>query len=89
MTLTGLYTNKVYSFRYKVKNKHGWSDYSAVSQFITANVPLAPSAPTITISQTNPTSVDVRWQAPDSGGNPITSYSILFQQKDLATFSDL
>ena len=61
VTLTGLTTNKVYSFRYRVRNKHGWSAFSTVSSFLTATVPLPMSAPTFSYSSETPTSAIVTW----------------------------
>jgi hypothetical protein len=88
MTLTGLDTNTVYTFRYRVQNKHGWGGYSATVGVLTATVPAAMAAPSFTIDSATPTSVTLEWAAPYNGGNSITSYSIQVQHGDgSGTFS--
>jgi hypothetical protein len=82
MTLTGLDTNTVYTFRYRVLNKHGWGGYSATVAVLTATVPAAMAAPSFTIDSATPTSVTLEWAAPYNGGNAIASYSILIQHGD-------
>jgi hypothetical protein len=39
VTLNGLTTDRVYSFRYRAANKHGWSGFSEVLGVISATVP--------------------------------------------------
>ena len=80
--LGGLTTNTIYTFRYRVKNKHGWSAFSSRLQALTATAPDAMLPPTISYSVSTPTSVTVTWAAPYSGGNPISAYRILFQHTE-------
>jgi hypothetical protein len=79
VTLTGLTVNTAYSFRYRVRNKHGWSGFSAVTPLLTATVPGPMVTPTFSYSSSTPTAVIVTWPAPDDGGNPITAYTIVFR----------
>lgn len=79
MTLPGLNGDTNYAFRYRVKNKHGWSDYSAISSFLTATVPSTMVSPTFSIEPSSPTSVTLSWAEPANGGNNITAYSILIR----------
>lgn len=74
ITLTGLNTDMIYSFRYRAANKHGWSEFSDVLGVVTATVPAGVAAPTFSVESTTPTSVTVQWSAPYNGGNSITSY---------------
>jgi titin len=87
VTLTGLTVNTVYSFQYRVRNKHGWSSFSAIAPLLTATVPGPMVTPTFSYSSSTPTSVILTWAAPDDGGNAITAYSIEFLQSDGVTYS--
>jgi hypothetical protein len=74
ITLTGLNTNMIYSFRYRAANKHGWSGFSDTLGVVTATVPAGVAALTFTVESATPTSVTIQWSAPYNGGNSITSY---------------
>jgi hypothetical protein len=76
MPLTGLTTNTIYTFRYRVKNKHGWSLFSANKPILSATKPAVMTALSISYSTTVPTNILVSWAAVYNGGNPITSYKI-------------
>jgi hypothetical protein len=76
MTLSGLATNTIYTFRYRVLNKHGWSSFSSHKQILTATVPAVMTNLVIEYSSAVPTNIEVTWAAPYNGGNPITSYQV-------------
>lgn len=76
VSLTGLTVNTIYSFKYRVRNKHGWSGFSTITPLITATEPGPMVSPTFSYSNNYPLAVILDWAAPDNGGNPITSYSI-------------
>jgi hypothetical protein len=57
----------------QAQNAYGYSTYSNVVSILAAQVPAQPLAPTTTWS---PDNVIVTWSAPDSGGSPITGYSV-------------
>lgn len=88
VTLAGLNTNRIYSFRYRAANKHGWSGYSPVLGVVTATVPAAVAALSFSVESATPTSVTISWSAPYNGGNPITSYQVLIQHQDGVTLSE-
>jgi len=89
LSLSGLVPNTVYTFRYRVKSKHGWSGFSPLLGILTATEPAAMTHPTVSYSASSPTSVTVAWTAPYSGGSPITAYSVLLQHgDDPADFSE-
>jgi hypothetical protein len=81
ITKGGLSTNVVYQFRYRVRNKFGWSNlYSPLLTAITATIPSMVEAPTFTI--VNELNVRIQWVKPYDGGSQIKSYTLVFKQKD-------
>lgn len=81
LSLSGLSANTVFTFRYRVKNKHGWSGFSPTTAILTAVAPSAMTAPSVSYA-TSPTSITVSWTAPYTGGSPITAFTILLQHGD-------
>lgn len=88
VTLAGLNTNMIYSFRYRAANKHGWGGFSPVLGVVTATVPAAVAALSFSVESATPTSVTIQWSAPYNGGNPISSYQILIQHQDGVSLSE-
>lgn len=86
VTLSGLSTDTIYSFRYRVKNKHGWSGFSDTLGVLTATVPAGMSAPSFSIPESSPTSAVITWTIPYNGGNSITAYTILLENDDGSDF---
>jgi len=86
-TLSGsLVSGETYSFRYRVKNVVGWSDYSDVTSAVAADAPAKPSnAPTI-IGDPTATSVTVLLDhdTVTDGGSPITAYRLEVCQDNAA-----
>lgn len=81
-TATGLTTGTTYSFKIQSSNSFGISDYSSSFSVLCAFVPVAPLAPTTSVSTSN---VVITWNAPSSnGGSPLTSYSIYIRKADLS-----
>mmetsp|Transcript_29137 Transcript_29137/g.28200 ORF Transcript_29137/g.28200 Transcript_29137/m.28200 type:complete len:339 (-) Transcript_29137:570-1586(-) len=76
-TRAGLASNILYSFKYRVKNKFGWSDFSDPVSILAASKPNQVSS--VTFSQVSDTYVRISWTAPYNEGNPITSYSVLIE----------
>ena len=67
---------ETYLFRYKAKNIHCWSLWSASLSLIAASVPTEISPAAVTFNEG--TDVRLQWTLPsDDGGKPITQYSIL------------
>ena len=59
VTLAGLNTNMIYSFRYRAANKHGWSGFSPVLGIVTATIPAAVAALSFSVESGTPTSVTI------------------------------
>jgi hypothetical protein len=78
-TKKGLVTNEVYKFRYRIKNKHGWSSFSPIANIRAATIPAKMSTPTFTVN--NEVNLRIIWTEPDTGGNPISAY--LLKIKDI------
>lgn len=73
-TKTGLTTNTVYKFRYRVRNIYGWGPYSNTVDIRTAALPAQIGIPIATLKDES--IVKITWSEPDNGGSPITSYKI-------------
>lgn len=74
VTVDSLTEGLTYTFRYRVKNIHGWSTgYSPEVEIMAAEKPSAPATPTTAISGT---SAGITWVAPSENGSPISSYLI-------------
>lgn len=80
VTVGSLTGGQTYTFRYRVRNIHGWSpDYSPEIAIMAAEKPSAPAAPTTALSGT---SAAITWVAPSENGSPILSYLIEIQGSD-------
>ena len=82
-TVEGLTNTNLYKFKYKVRNVHGWSDYSPEVELMSAAVPAQMDPPT---TEMNEQYLKVKWLASDNGGSEITQYKVEFQLSDKATF---
>ena len=56
--MSGLVANTIYTFRYRVANKHGWSAWSPMLKALTATAPGAMVAPTVSLAP-NPTEIRI------------------------------
>jgi hypothetical protein len=74
-TVTELTPGVQYSFKVSATNYNGEGATSEVQQIKSCIVPYDVRAPTLVATST--TSVELRWSAPEDGGCPIESYSIL------------
>ena len=80
ITKGGLNTNIVYKFKYRVRNKFGWSsDYSPVIEIRTATFPNKISS--ISFQMVDQTKVRVSWLPPYNGGSPLSKYLIEFRHR--------
>jgi hypothetical protein len=61
------------------------SDYSEPVSILSAQTPNQPDAPVTTFVGS---SIVIKWNAPISGGSPITAYKILIRQSDGFTYSE-
>lgn len=71
---SGMTSGVTYTFRFRVRNVHGWSDYSATEQIVANTVP---TKPLNAMTSNSLDKVIIGWDAPTStGGNlvPLTSY---------------
>lgn len=62
-----------YGFKYRARNRQGWSEYSDVSYILAANVP-AQILP-VGVTQDGENAV-FTWIEPDDGAQPITAYTL-------------
>lgn len=76
LSMSGLVANTIYTFRYRVANKHGWSAWSPSLKALTATAPEAMVAPTVSLAP-NPTEIRIEWIQPATGGTPITAYEVV------------
>ena len=84
----GLTTDFNYSFRYRVKNKYGWSvGFSPVLVKLTAKLPDKTLTPEFSIQRLEFVRID--WKAPYNGGNAIKSYTILLLDHDKLNFYEV
>lgn len=72
-TKSALTSGALYSFRYRIKNIYGFSDYSPVADIFCAKVPAQVATPTLSYVGKN---VQIDWNAPDSNFNSILGYKI-------------
>lgn len=80
ITKGGLNTNTLYKFKYRIRNKFGWSaDYSPYIEIRTATYPS--KITTVSFLVVDQTKVRVSWLPPYNGGSPILEYSIEFRHK--------
>ena len=71
--LTPLTNGQAYVFRYKVRNIHGWSEFSDDTTIYSAKAPDAPLIPTTSIVGLN---FRIEWSLPNDNGLPLTAYKI-------------
>ena len=74
-----------YQFFVQARNAYGYSVFSQFVFILAAQVPDQPAQPTTVWS---PDDVIVSWTEPDSGGSPLTGYTVLFIQHDGAYSSE-
>ena len=80
ITKGGLNSNTLYRFKYRVRNKFGWSaDFSPDIEIRTATFPS--KITTISFLMVDQTKVRVSWLPPYNGGSPISEYKIEFRHK--------
>jgi hypothetical protein len=71
---SSIVVSKTYKFRYRIKNVHGWSNYSDSLDLIAASVPDVIGTVTTYNEATN---VRISWTAPAfNGGKPVLKYEI-------------
>jgi hypothetical protein len=79
ITVTPVVAGWAYTFRYRVKNIHGWSPgYSPEATVVAANKPTAPATVT---TQLIGTSVRIDWAPPAANGAPIQYFTIEIRDK--------
>ena len=80
---TTLTSGTLYSFRYRIKNIYGFSDYSPVAEIFCAKAPARVDTPTLTYVDKN---VMIDWSAPDNNFNPILAYKVEILTADGVTW---
>ncbi len=74
-----LSSGNLYSFRYRIKNIYGFSDYSPIADIFCAKAPAQVTTPTLTYVDKN---VKIDWDTPDANFNPILGYKVEIQTSD-------
>jgi len=77
-TVNSVEGGMTYRFRVRARNIYGYGPYSDVLEVIPDDAPGKVDIPTVALSSTDPTEVEISWAAPDDHSSPITSYEILF-----------
>ena len=84
--------NTSYSVTIKADDSNGGTDTVAVTINVTNNtteIPLTPTAPTVTATSGSTTSLDVRWTAPTNTGRPtITGYDLQYRKGDSGSWTN-
>jgi titin len=78
-TLAGyLVSGETYSFRYRVKNVVGWSEFSDATSAVAADAPAKPSSPPTVVGDPTATEVTVQLDhdTVTDGGSPITAFRL-------------
>ena len=65
-----------YSFRYRVYNEKGWSDFSDVTSIIAADVPSQPEQPEVVAYASDEITLSFNLGTIDNNGSPITEYRL-------------
>ena len=73
-TISGLSGGLFYDIRVIAYNTVGGSDASGAIREVAATSPSAPDQPTI-VTQSS-TLITIQWEEPETGGSPITKYSV-------------
>lgn len=84
-TATGLTAGVTYTFVVQSRNKYTFSDYSAELPLLCATLPLAPDAPTTSVSGNLAV---ISWPEPVSNGSPITAYRVFIREHDGVTYTE-
>jgi len=77
-TVTPVQGGKKYRFKVRARNIYGHGVNSTVTEVIPDDKPGKTPIPTVQLSPTQPTEVEVSWPAPDAHSSVITRYEILF-----------
>jgi len=77
-TVNGVTGGQPYRFKVRARNIYGYGPNSTETVVIPDDKPGKTAIPTVQLSATTPTEVEVSWPAPDAHSSPITGYEILF-----------
>ena len=86
----GLTNEMSYDFQVRAINGVGmsdWSDTGMGKPMVSAAVPAAPAAPTVTATANTRGSLDVSWVAPADNGSAITGYGLRYRVKNSANWT--
>lgn len=79
-TVNGVTGGQPYKFRVRARNIYGYGEYSPVLTIVPHDVPGKTGIPTVALSGSDDTAVEVSWALPNEHSSPITKYEILFMQ---------
>lgn len=83
ITKSGVQTGKTYKFKYRIKNRKGWSEYSPVVSYFTGTIADPPKEFWFTTSKDG--KLKANWKPPTSGSGGLTGYKLGFRGKDETT----
>jgi hypothetical protein len=79
-TVYGVTGGTPYKFRVRARNIYGYGDYSPALTLVPHDLPGKTAIPTVALSTSDDTAVEVSWALPNEHSSPITKYEILFMQ---------
>jgi len=79
-TVNGVTGGATYRFRVRARNIYGYGAYSVYTVVVPDDAPGKTDIPTVALSTTDPTFVQITWPLPNDHSSVITSYQILFMQ---------
>lgn len=79
-TVNGVDGGKPYKFRVRARNIYGYGEYSPAATITPHDLPGKTGIPTVALSASDSTAVEVSWALPNEHSSPITKYEILFMQ---------
>ena len=77
-TVTGVTGGTTYRFAVRARNIYGYGATSTITVVVPADAPGKTDIPTVALSTSDPTQVQISWPVPNQHSSTVTSYSIEF-----------
>ena len=81
LTVTDVVKGKIYRFRYRAQNCHGWGPLSPILYSLAASSPAAPPAATVVSISASAVTLQL-YPTHDNGGTIVTEYTLYRNQGD-------
>lgn len=88
-TVNGVTGGQAYRFTVRARNIYGYGPYSAETNVIPDDAPGKTDIPTVALSASDATQVQVTWVQPNTHSSPITAYDVQFMQANGAYVTEL